>query len=332
MNKFLIIFVFTLVTCDLNMDNMLFKQFQRFIKKYHKKYNSVQEFLARFEVFKTNTMTTFKGNASYKTGITKFSDLTQQEFSKIYLNLNYDAFAVANFNPHIVKTSLAVPSSFDWRDKGFVTPVRDQGACGASWDFATVANLEGIYFRYKNSLVDLSEQILLDCNTYNDGCVGGSAENSIRWLVENGIETEEDYPYTGKKGTCKADPSKYIDMKVTGYRKLGPSSSTWSPIDEDEIKEFLYETSPLVVALNAIALYSYTGGIIDVPSSQCPASGINHVATLVGYGHDDTENKDYWTIKNSWGENWGEDGYFRIKRGSNTCGINNYIATATVSF
>ena len=62
------------------------------------------------------------------------------------------------------------------------------------------------------------------------------------------------------------------------------------------------------------------------------ASGINHAVTLVGYGHDTESDKDYWTCKNSWGENWGESGYFRIKRGSGTCGINNYIITATVSF
>ena len=157
-------------------------------------------------------------------------------------------------------------------------------------------------------------------------------EYAFTWLVKNGMETEEDYPYTGVKGTCKADKTKYIDMKVTGYKKLGQSSSTWSPVDEDEIKEFLYETGPLAVALNADILQTYTGGVIDVSSSKCPASGINHAVTMVGYGYDDTVNKDYWIIKNSWGENWGEDGYFRIKRGSGTCGINNYITTGQFLF
>ena len=184
----------------------------------------------------------------------------------------------------------------------------------------------------KGQVVDLSEQILVDCDTLDSGCNGGLMEYAFTWLKENGIETEEDYPYTGKKGKCNADPSKYIDMKVTGYRKLGRSTSTWSPVDEEEIKEFLYETNPLSVALNANLLVYYTGGVLDVPASQCPASGINHAVTLVGYGHDTESDKDYWTCKNSWGENWGESGYFRIKRGSGTCGINNYIITATVSF
>ena len=332
MNKFFLAFLFALVSCDFDVEEMMFYRFQRFITKYHKKYNSVQEFLARYEVFKRNCMIAFKDNSSHRTGITKFSDLTPQEFSKIYLNLNYDALAIANFDPYIVKVSNAAPDAFDWRDRGMVTPVRDQGACGSCWAFATVANLEGLYYMFKGVVVDLSEQLLVDCDTNDSGCNGGLMEYAFTWLVKNGMETEEDYPYTGFKGTCKADKTKYIDMKVTGYKKLGKSSSTWSPVDEDEIKEFLYETGPLAVALNADILQTYTGGVIDVSSSECPASGINHAVTMVGYGHDDTVNKDYWIIKNSWGANWGEEGYFRIKRGSGTCGINNYITTATVSF
>ena len=332
MNKFFLVFLFALVSCDFDVEEMMFYRFQRFITKYHKKYNSVQEFLARYEVFKRNCMLAFKENSSHRAGITKFSDLTPQEFTKIYLNLNYDAFAIANFDPYIVKVSNAAPDAFDWRDRGMVTPVRDQGACGSCWAFATVANLEGLYYGAKGVVVDLSEQLLVDCDTNDSGCNGGLMEYAFMWLVKNGIEKEEDYPYTGVKGTCKADKTKYIDMKVTGYKKLGKSSSTWSPVDEDEIKEFLYGAGPLAVALNADILQTYTGGVIDVPSSECPASGINHAVTMVGYGHDDTVNKDYWIIKNSWGENWGEDGYFRIKRGSGTCGINNYITTATVSF
>ena len=132
MNKFTIIFFFVLVTCDNDINNILYHKFQRFIKKYHKKYNSVKEFLARFEVFKRNTMAILEENVPYQTGITKFSDLTQQEFSKMYLNLNYDAFAVANFNPYTVKVSNAAPDAFDWRDKGYINTIKDQGSCGAN--------------------------------------------------------------------------------------------------------------------------------------------------------------------------------------------------------
>ena len=329
MKKFLIALLIALVSCNVEMDTMLHNQFQKFIKKYNKKYSSVNEYLARFEVFKMNVMNLYKESQKYKTGITKFSDLTQQEFAKIYLNLNYDAMAVANFNPAHPSFSNAAPDSFDWRDKGLVTPVRDQGMCGSCWAFSTVANLEGLYYKLKGVAVDLSEQILVDCDTYDSACNGGLMEYAFQWIKENGMETEEDYPYTGYKGSCKADPSKYIDMKVTGWKKLGSSTSTWSPVDEEEIKEFLYETGPLAIALNANPLQTYSGGILDKTSSQCPVSGINHAVTLVGYGAE--SGVDYWIVKNSWGENWGENGYFRIRRGTGCCGVNCYITTALVS-
>ena len=333
MNKLLIVLLFALASCEFfDVEQAMFQQFQKFIKKYHKKYNSMNEYLARYEVFKRNVMAAFQENASYRTGITKFSDLTQQEFAKTYLNLNYNAMAVANFNPYRVKVSNAAPDAFDWRDKGAVTPVKDQASCGSCWAFSAVANLESLYYLKKNVQIDISEQMIVDCDTYDSGCNGGLMENTFEWLKDNGLMLEEDYPYTGYDGTCKADPSKYIDMKVTGYKKLGSSSSTWSPVDEDEIKEFLYETAPLSIALNANPLQTYTGGILDKTSSQCPTSGLNHAVTLVGYGHDDATGKDYWIVKNSWGKSWGENGYFRIKRGSGTCGVNCYITTATVSF
>ena len=331
MNKFLIVFLFALVASNVDVDTIMFQQFQKFIKKYNKKYASINEYLARFEVFKRNVMAAFTENTSYQTGITKFSDLTQQEFAKTYLNLNYDAMAVANFNPYIVKVSNAAPDAFDWRDKGYVSPVKDQGSCGSCWAFSTVANLEGQYYKGKGKMVTLSEQMLVDCDTYDSACNGGLMENTFTWLKENGgIMTDADYPYAGYKQTCKSDPSKYVDMTITGYKKLGSSSSTWDPVDEDEIKEFLYETGPLAVALNANPLQTYTGGILDKTSSQCPISGMNHAVTMVGYGSE--SGKDYWIIKNSWGKSWGEDGYFRIRRGTGCCGINCYITTGLVAF
>ena len=333
MNKFLIVFVFALVASNADVDTIMFQQFQKFIKKYHKRYASINEYLARFEVFKRNVMAAFTENASYQTGITKFSDLTQQEFAKTYLNLNYDAMAVANFNPYVVQVKNAAPDAWDWREKGYVSPVKDQGSCGSCWAFSTVGNLEGLYYKEKQTMVTLSEQMLVDCDTYDSGCNGGLMENTFTWLKENGgIMTDTDYPYKGRKGTCQSDETKYVDMQITGYTKLGSGSSTWDPVDEDEIKEFLYETGPLAVALNANPLQTYSSGILDKTSSQCPTSGMNHAVTMVGYGHDDSQDKDYWIVKNSWGKNWGEDGYFRIRRGTGCCGINCYITTATVAF
>ena len=334
MNKFLFVLVLALVACDDDLDSLIFQQFQKFIKKYHKKYESVNEYLARYEVFKRNVMTTFKeSNESYKTGITKFSDLTYQEFAKTYLNLNYDAMAMANFEPVSAKVSNAAPSEFDWRDYGRVSPVKDQGSCGSCWAFTTVANLEGLYAAYKGVMRTFSEQMLVDCDTSDSGCNGGLMQYAFTWLKKNGgIMYDFDYPYVGFKQTCKSDSSRYADFYITGYQKLGSSWSTWSAVDEEEVKEFLYAVGPLAIALNADYLSSYVSGVLDLSSSICPSSGINHAVTLVGYGYDSIYGLDYWIVKNSWGSNWGESGYFRIRRGNGTCGINCYITTATVSF
>ena len=238
--------------------------------------------------------------------------------------------AIANFNPHIAKVSNA-PDSWDWREKGYVSAVKDQGSCGSCWAFSTVANLEGLFFKNKGYMEIMSEQMLVDCDTMDSACNGGLMEYTFTWLKQNGgIMRQSDYPYKGYKGSCSTDSSKYVPMKITGYTKLGSSTSTWSPVDEDEIKEFLYETGPLAVALNANPLQTYSSGILDKTSSQCPTSGINHAVTMVGYGNENGTN--YWIVKNSWGVSWGENGYFRIKRGSGVCGINCYITTATVSF
>ena len=132
MNKFVALLLLALVACNAELDSLIFQQFQKFIKKYHKKYESVNEYLARYEVFKKNLVSTFtEETKSYKTGITKFSDLTKQEFAKIYLNLNYDAMAMANFEPAYAKQSNAAPTTLDWRTQNRVDAVKDKGSCGS---------------------------------------------------------------------------------------------------------------------------------------------------------------------------------------------------------
>ena len=322
MNKLVFILIIALVSCNFDKEQEMFQRFQKFITKYHKKYNSMNEFLARFEVFKRNAMSAIYENEPYIKGITQFSDLTQQEFKKMYLNFNYDAIAAANFNPYHAKVSNAAPDAFDWRDKGAVGPVGDQEAYTSSTVFVTLDNLQSLYYLKKGNFVTLSQQMIIDCCVYGTQII----DLIFDWIKQHGIESDSDYPYIGKKGECKENPSKYIDMIVTGYKKLN------YPADEEEMKEFLYETSPLIVGLNGTPLQTYSGGIIDKTSSECPSSELNHVGILVGYGHDDASGKDYWIVKNSWGEKWGENGYFRIKRGSGTCGINTYVMTGTVSF
>ena len=156
-------------------------------------------------------------------------------------------------------------------------------------------------------------------------------ELTFEWLKDyGGIESMADYPYKGRKQACKADKSKLDpDVVVVGWEKLGDPDETWSPVDEDEIKEYLYAKGPLAIALNADPLQFYWGGIINKSKSQCDPEGMDHAVTLVGYG---TENgTPYWLVRNSWGKDWGENGYFRMYRGNGVCGINQYITTAILA-
>ena len=336
--KIIIIFLasFLLISCNSELDALIFKQFQKFINKYKKKYSSIDEFLTRYQIFKTNIISIVNSEkSSFKKGITQFSDLTKQEFSKTHLNLNYDAMATLNsIQTTTLKANVkAAPSSFDYRNTNRIGPPQDQGNCGSSWAFATVGILQSYYSMHIGKFEYLSKQMLVDCDISDYGCNGGLMEYAFTWLTKNGgIMLESDYPYTGVKGTCKSQKSKYIDMKVNGYSKFGSSTSTFSPIDEDEIKELLYEIGPLGVVMNGSPLASYVSGVIDVPSSECPASGVNVCLLLVGYGVDSTSGIPYWLLQNSWGEEWGESGYFRLRRGYSSCGINSYVITARIKY
>ena len=115
-------------------------------------------------------------NKSYKSGITKFSDLTKQEFTKTYLNLNYYAMAMVNFDPYIVKETNNAPDSYDWRIYNRVSPIKDQGACGSCYAFSAIGNLESLYAGNKGTLKTFSEQMLVDCDTADSGCNGGIME------------------------------------------------------------------------------------------------------------------------------------------------------------
>ena len=228
----------------------------------------------------------------------------------------------------LFQVSYEIPDSFDWREHiNFGKSIRDQGACGSNWAFETMEMLEALYAKGKGVYIKLSVQMLIDCDNLDNGCNGGTIENALTWIKANGIMREEDYPYRGVRGICKMDPSKFIDMKVIGYKKLG---SITTPASENEMAQLLYEEGPYTIGMNSVGLYAYASGILDLSSTKCPPDNINHFPLLVGYGT--TGKLDYWIVKNSWGSSWGEKGYFRIARGKGVCGINRYPVCALVEF
>ena len=333
MNKFLIIFLLAFATCKFDVDKIMLIEYQKFIKKYSKNYKSMDEYLAKFEVFKKNVFESFsRSNPTFKTGVTKFSDMTQEEFANNYLGLNYADLNKENFEAVTITKFGAAPPSFDWRNEGRVSEVKEQGNCKACYAFTTIGNLEGLYYAKTKVMTPLSEQMIVDCDNVDGGCRGGLMKDTIEWIKSNGgIMAEKDYPYKGKKGlSCKKKPEKYVDLKVTGYKRLGSTDRIFDCVDENQIKEFLYENGPLIAAVNGMFLQDYIKGILDYPSDICSSAYINHGVLIVGYGTEGSTNMDYWTVKNSLGKDWGESGYFRIRRGAGTCGINCYIMTATI--
>jgi len=286
------------------------------MEEYHKRQS-----IFRQNYIKMATMLPELGHVKGPIRYSPFMDLTEEEFSNNFgFNYNKEQAEEArksNSTPLSQKYNLYedTPASYDWRDQGAVTEVKNQGSCGSCWAFSATGNIEGQTKLAKGVLTSISEQELVDCDKVDEGCNGGLMEQAFDELKRiGGTESEADYPYKGVDGTCQFDASR-VDFQVKGY----------SFVDKDEnvIKETLFKYGPLAVALNATPLQFYFGGIFHPWKILCNPDALNHGVLIVGYG---TENgKDYWIVKNSWGKLWGEKGYFRIFRGDGTCGINTHV-------
>lgn len=324
MNKFIIalglIALVASLTPQEKEDQKAFKKFQKFIKKYNKHYSSIQEYMARFQIFRQSLNQ--KSNGLYKKGVTQFSDLTENEFRRKYLNLNINILNTLKYTSVHHTISGEAPEAFNWVDQNALGAVKNQGSCGSCWAFSTVGNLEGLYYIKYGENKRFSEQQLVDCDDVDQGCNGGLMEQTFQWIKENGgLQLESDYPYKGYDNKCTQDKEKFA-VQVDSFVKLDSE-------DEEVIKEYLYKTGPLAIALNANPLQYYYGGIVDESQSSCNPQGLNHGVVLVGYGSEN--GVDYWIVRNSWGASWGEKGYFRMLRGKGTCGINTYVTSAVLA-
>merc|ERR1711988_1809636 len=205
-----------------------------------------------------------------------------------------------------------VADSIDWVAKGAVTPVENQERCGSCWAFSSTGALEGAFKIAGNALTSLSEEDLVQCNSVTDsGCQSGLMDNAFNWVQQNGICSESAYPYTsgdGVTGTCKKGCSPV--MTITGHTDV-PSR------DETSLKAAVSK-GPVSIAIEAdnSAFQLYSGGLLDNPAC---GTQLDHGVLIVGYGTDG--GKDYWKVKNSWGASWGEQGYIRMVRDKNQCGI-----------
>ncbi|PWA51432.1 putative cysteine protease RD19D [Artemisia annua] len=310
-------------------------KFTSFIQKHNKQYSTREEYLHRLGVFYKNIARAAEHqllDPSAVHGVTPFSDLTEDEFESMYLGVKGGVGDVESnglgMAPEMDVEGL--PEDIDWRDKGAVTDVKMQGTCGSCWAFSTTGVVEGANFLATGQLRNLSEQQLVDCDHTCDpsekdacdsGCSGGLMTNAYNYLMKaGGIQSEEDYPYTGKSGECMFDPKKIV-AKVTNFTNI--------PADEDQMAAHLVKHGPLAVGLNAVFMQTYIGGV-SCPLI-CSKKRVNHGVLIVGYGSKGFSilrlgNKPYWIIKNSWGRTWGEHGYYKLCRGSGMCGMNTMVS------
>jgi C1A family cysteine protease len=247
-------------------------------------------------------------NHTWTAGINQFSDLTPEEFKTIHLS-GLIIPQGDNRIDTIVDPSTPVANDIDWRSKGAVTPVKNQGQCGSCWAFSASGAVEGwAVAKGGKPLPSLSEQQLVDCaKSAGQGCQGGWPNRAIQYYHDKGACSESSYPYTARDGSCKqCSPV----IKPNGVQSGQGESTLSSKLNE----------LPVSVCVDASGGFqSYHGGVFSGPCG----TQINHAILAVGY------TSSYWIVKNSWGTSWGASGYIYMAKGKNLCGVNSNLAWAT---
>jgi len=246
-------------------------------------------------------------------GLNKFSDMSWEEFQDKYLMDPQDCSATQGNH---VPSGQAIPPAIDWRQKGVVSDVKNQGDCGSCWTFSTSGCLESAHAIATGKLVTLSEQQLIDCagDFNNNGCNGGLPSQAFEYIYYNGgLDTEDSYPYEGEDDSCRYDPSN-IGAKVTGIVNITQN-------DENGLLDAVATVGPVSICFDvADDFMDYSGGVYSSDECGSQPSDVNHAVLVVGYNVT-SDATDYWIVKNSWGADWGLDGYFWIERGVNMCGL-----------
>uniref|UniRef100_A0A8C4PYT0 Dipeptidyl peptidase 1 n=1 Tax=Eptatretus burgeri TaxID=7764 RepID=A0A8C4PYT0_EPTBU len=227
-----------------------------------------------------------------------------------------------------------LPDTWDWRDVNgvnFVSPVRDQGRCGSCYAFASTAMLESRIRIITNNTQQpiLSPQQIVSCSHYSQGCEGGFPYLIAgKYAQDFGILEEANYPYKGVDAPCEVQPhARYFS---SNYQYIG---GFYGACNEPLMRFELVNHGPVAVSFQVYDDFRYYSGGVYIHTglhdSFNPFETTNHVVLVVGYGHDASSGLDFWTVKNSWGEEWGEDGYFRIRRGNDECAIESIAVAAT---
>ncbi|KAB0376738.1 hypothetical protein FD755_011182 [Muntiacus reevesi] len=327
--------------------------FRLFQMQYNRSYPNPAEHARRLDIFAQNLANAQRlqeedlGTAEF--GVTQFSDLTEEEFVQLYGNrVAGEALGVSR-KVGSEEWGHSVPSTCDWRKAGAISPVRNQQHCNCCWAIAAAGNIEALWaIKFGRSVeawahtLSLLAPELIDCDRCGNGCKGGFVWDAFLTVLNNsGLASEKDYPFdgSGKTHRCLAEKHKkvaWIQDFITlqafeqSAGRMGTRAGTVAPDSA------------------SLPLQHYQKGVIQATPTTCDPVQVNHCVLLVGFGKTKSvegrqgkaasfgsysrprHSMAYWTLQNSWGTHWGEKGYFRLHRGSNTCGITRFPVTARV--
>jgi cathepsin L len=301
------------------------KAWLSFKQDHSKAYLSKHEEASRRAVFEANLNFIQKhnreaslGKHAYTVRINKFSDLTDAEYKAILTGFSNTAAHKFTLNKKLATDRVVannIPDSVDWREKGIVNPIKDQGInCGSCWAFSAIASLESQYAKSTGQLVSFSEQQLVDCSRDYDenGCKGGSVDYAFQYIKDNrGIDTEDCYSYEAVDKACRFNSS-CLGTSISGFVRIPQG-------DEQALTEAVASIGPISVCIDAnhTGFQHYSDGIYG--DDACSQINTDHCVAIVGYGSENGQ--DYFILRNSWGSDWGEQGYMRMVRGKNMCAI-----------
>jgi C1A family cysteine protease len=331
MSRLLAFCMFITICAAISQNADVKKQFTEYMQKHGKSYATVEEYNLRLKNFEASLERIALENARSKKatfGLNKFSDMSREEFRNTVLMknpINPQEARRPNVETLVPKKDIEVPSSFDWRTKGAVTPVKDQEQCGSCWAFSVTENVESMWILAKKanaSTLRLSEQQIVDCDLSDDGCNGGDPPTAYQYLINaGGQEAAKYYPYTAEDGDCAFNKSDVI-AKISSWKY---ATSDYS---ETTLQANLLSWGPLSICVDAANWQDYQKGVMSWEDCAW-FNQLDHCVQLVGYNTNSASDGDYWIVRNSWNTDWGIAGYIWLEMWEDTCGLT-YEATSSV--